>query len=365
MKMKSMLSAGAAVVVAMTLATACGVTTSGSSGDNSSGGGSSSSSSGSGTIALLLPDTTSSARYESQDKPDFTAEVKKLDPSAKVDYQNAQGDSTTQQQQAEAEITNGAKVLVVDPVDSAAAATIVTEADKAGVKVISYDRMISKAPVDYYVSFDNEEVGKLQGQYIADHTPKGGTVVMIDGAQTDNNALDFRKGAHEVLDPLFKNGTLKLGYESYTPNWDPQNGLREMEQALTKLNNHVDAVLSANDGLAGSVIQALSAQHLAGKVPVTGQDATDAGLHDIMLGTQSMTVYKAVPQEAKVAAELAVDILKGQKPGSDLVNGTQDNGSGTPIPAVLLKPVVVTKDNIQDTVIKDGFTTMAKINNPK
>ncbi|GEO26404.1 D-xylose ABC transporter substrate-binding protein [Alicyclobacillus acidoterrestris] len=365
MKMKSMLSAGAAVVVAMTLTTACGVTTSGSSGGNSSGGGSSSSSNGSGTIALLLPDTTSSARYESQDKPDFTAEVKKLDPSAKVDYQNAQGDSTTQQQQAEAEITNGAKVLVVDPVDSAAAATIVTEADKAGVKVISYDRMISKAPVDYYVSFNNEEVGKLQGQYIADHTPKGGTVVMIDGAQTDNNALDFRKGAHEVLDPLFKNGTLKLGYESYTPDWDPQNGLREMEQALTKLNNHVDAVLAANDGLAGSVIQALSAQHLAGKVPVTGQDATDAGLHDIMLGTQSMTVYKAVPQEAKVAAELAVDILKGQKPSSDLVNGTQDNGSGTPIPAVLLKPVVVTKDNIQDTVIKDGFTTMAKINNPK
>ncbi|WAH37246.1 sugar ABC transporter substrate-binding protein [Alicyclobacillus dauci] len=367
MKIKKMLTAGAAVAIAMTLATACGSASTSSasndSGSNSSGG--SSSSGGSGTIALLLPDTTSSARYESQDKPDFTAEVKKLDSSAQVDYQNAQGDATTQQQQAEAAITNGAKVLVVDPVDSAAAATIVTEADKAGVKVISYDRMISKAPVDYYVSFNNEDVGKLQGQYIADHTPKGGTVVMIDGAQTDNNALQFAKGAHEVLDPLFKNGTLKLGYETYTPNWDPQNGLREMEQALTKLNNKVDAVLSANDGLAGSIIQALSAQHLAGKVPVTGQDATDAGLHDIMQGTQSMTVYKAVPKEAQVAAQLAVDILKGQTPSSDVVNGTQDNGSGNPIPSVLLQPVVVTKDNIQDTVIKDGFTTMDKINNPK
>ncbi|GEO26401.1 D-xylose ABC transporter substrate-binding protein [Alicyclobacillus acidoterrestris] len=362
--MRNMIKTGVAVAIVMAFSTACGVTTPSTS-NQSGAAGNSSTSDGSGTIALLLPDTTSSARWESQDRPDFTAEVKKLDPAAKVDYQNAQGDATTQQQQAEAEITNGAKVLVICAVDSSAAATIVNEADKAGVKVISYDRMISFAPVDYYVSFDNEEVGKLQGQYIADHTPKGGTVVMLDGAQTDNNALAFRKGAHDVLDPLFKNGTLKLGYESYTPNWDPQNGLREMEQALTKLNNHVDGVLAANDGLAGSAIQALSAQHLAGKVPVTGQDATDAGLHDIMLGTQSMTVYKAVPKEAKVAGELAVDILKGQTPGSDLVNSTQDNGSGKKIPAVLLKPVVVTKDNIQDTVIKDGFTTMNNINHPK
>lgn len=382
MQMKKMLSAGAAVVVAMTLATACGTSNNTSSGGsntatNSSSGGSNntsnntsnstsgSSTGASGTIALLLPDTTSSARYETQDKPDFEAGVKKLDPNATVTYSNAQASSTTQQQQAEAAITDGAKIIVIDPVDSVAAATIVSEADKAGVKVISYDRLITKAPVDYYVSFDNEKVGQMQGQYIADHTPKGGTVVMIDGAQTDNNALLFRKGAHDVLDPLFKNGTLKLGYETYTPNWDPKNGLREMEQALTKLNNKVDSVLSANDGLAGSVIQALTAQHLAGKVPVTGQDATDAGLHDIMQGTQSMTVYKSVPTEAAAAAQLAVDVLNGTTPSSTLVNSTTDNGAGGKIPSVILKPVVVTKDNIQSTVIADGFTTMAKIKNPK
>lgn len=260
-------------------------------------------------------------------------------------------------------MTNGAKVLVLDPVDSKAAATIVNEAQKQGVKVISYDRMITDAPVDYYVSFDNEKVGEMQGQYIADHTKKGGTIVMIDGAQTDNNALQFKAGAHKILDPLFSNGTFKLGYETFTPNWDPANGLREMEGALTTLNNNVDGVLSANDGLAGSIIQALHAQGLDGKIPVTGQDATNAGLNRILAGTQSMTVYKAVPQEAQAAAQLAVDLLGGQQPDSTLVSGSVNNGSKD-VPAVLLNPVVVTKDNIQSTVIADGFTTMAQINNP-
>lgn len=370
MGMKKMLSAGAAVVVAMTLATACG--NSGASNNSSSNTASnatgnatgSGSASGTGTIAFLLPDTTSSARYETEDRPDFIKDVKALDPSATVDYQNAQGSATTQQQQAEAAISNGAKVLVIDPVDSQAAATIVNEAHKAGVKVISYDRMIN-GPVDYYVSFNNVEVGKLQGQYIADHTPAGGTVVMIDGAPTDNNALQFKQGAHDVLDPLVKAGKLKIGYESMTPNWDPATGLREMEQALTQLNNHVNSVLAANDGLAGSVIQALKAQNLAGKVPVTGQDATDAGLHDIMLGLQSMTIYKPVPQEAEAAAQIAVDLLSGKTPDSSLLNGQTSNGKGANIPSVLLTPQVVTKSNIQSTVIKDGYTTMAKINNPK
>jgi D-xylose transport system substrate-binding protein len=362
MQFKKVLTAGAMVVTAMTLATACGTsnnTTNGSSNKTSGGG----SSSGKQIIALLLPDTTSSPRYETEDKPDFMADVKKLDSSATVDYENAQASATTQQQQAQAAISNGAKVLVVDPVDSQAAVTIVTDADKAGVKVISYDRMIN-GPVNYYVSFDNVEVGKLQAQYIADHTPKGGTVVMINGAQTDNNALQFKQGALDVLQPLAKAGKLTIGYQTMTPNWDPANGLREMEQALTKLNNHVNSVLSANDGLAGSVIQALTAQHLAGKVPVTGQDATDAGLHDIMKGTQSMTVYKPVPQEAEAAAEIAVALLQGKTPDSSLLNGKTDDGNGAQIPSVLLTPQVVTKANIQSTVIKDGYTTMARINNP-
>ena len=366
MKKKVFATAGVAVMVALSL-TACGTGSSGSSTNSPSNSANSTSSSGGSsakkTIALLLPDTTSSARYETQDKPDFEAGVKQLDPSIQVLYENAQGSAATQQQQAESAITNGASVLVLDPVDSKAAATIVNEAQQQGVKVISYDRMITNAAVDYYVSFDNVKVGELQGQYIADHTKKDGTVVMIDGAQTDNNGLQFAQGAHNVLDPLFKNGSLKLGYETYTPNWDPANGLREMEQALTKLNNHVDGVLSANDGLAGSIIQALKAQGLAGKVPVTGQDATNAGLHDIMLGTQSMTVYKAVPKEAAAAAQLAVDLATGQQPPSTFINGHVNNGAKD-VPAVLLQPIVVTKANIQSTVIQDGFTTMDKINNP-
>lgn len=358
MQLKKALTAGAMVVVAMTLATACG-TSNNSSSSNTSGN---SSSAKKQIVGFLLPDTTSSARYETEDKPDFIADMKKLDPNATVQYQNAQGSSTTQEQQAQAEISNGANVLVIDPVDSQAAATIVTEADKAGVKVVSYDRMID-GPVDYYVSFNNIEVGKLQAQYIAAHTPQGGNVVMINGAQTDNNALQFKQGAMDVLTPLVKAGKLKIAYTTMTPNWDPANGLREMQQALTTLNNNVQAVLSANDGLAGSVIQALSAQHLAGKVPVTGQDATDAGLHDIMQGTQGMSIYKPVPKEAEAAAEITTALLQGNTPSSSLLNGTETY-NGKSIPSVLLKPEVVTKSNIQSTVIADGYTTMAKINNP-
>ncbi|ATY85122.1 sugar ABC transporter substrate-binding protein [Kyrpidia spormannii] len=317
-------------------------------------------SSGSAKIALLLPETATSPRYESQDRPRFEDAVAKEAPGVQVLYSNAQGSASSQQQQAEAAMTNGAKVLVLDPVDSKAAARIVTEAKQNGVKVISYDRLITGADVDYYVSFDNERVGEMQGQYIADHTRKGGKVVMINGAQTDNNALLFARGAHKVLDPLFNNGTLKLGYETYTPDWLAENGQREMEQALTRLNNKVDGVLAANDNLAGAVIQALQPQGLVGKIPITGQDATDAGLHNILKGAQSMTVYKPVRQEAEAAAKLAVALVKNQDPPSGLVNGKVNNGNKD-VPSVLLTPIVVTKDNIQDTVIKDGYTTMQKI----
>jgi len=315
-------------------------------------------------IALLLPETVGSPRYETQDRPDFIAAVKKLDPNAKVLYYNAGGSEATQQQQAESAITNGAKVLVIDPSDGIAAASIVNEALKAGVKVISYDRLIMNAKENYYVSFNNERVGQLQGQFIAAHTKKGGTVIMLDGAATDNNALLFAKGAHDVLDPLFKSGRLKLGAETYTPNWDPANGLREAEQDLTRLNNKVNAVLSANDGSVGAAVKVLAAQKLEVKVPVTGQDATDAGLNRIYYaGTQSMTVYKAVPKEAQAAAALAIDLAFGRAPKKGTVNG-KTNNKAEMVPSVLLTPVVVTKANIGSTVIKDGYTTWAKIKNP-
>ncbi|GGE27389.1 sugar ABC transporter substrate-binding protein [Pullulanibacillus camelliae] len=344
----------AGIILLMIFTTACG-SQSNSDGTSSSGG-----KKKTATIALLLPETGTSARYESQDKPDFEAAVKDLNPDIKVIYQNAQGDEQTQQKQAESAITSGAKVLVIDPQDSKAAATIVRKAQDADVKVISYDRLILNAKEDYYISFNNEKVGELQGKYIADHTPKGGTVVMINGAQSDNNALLFRKGAHTILDPLFKDKTLVKGYESYTPEWLADNALRETEQALTKLDNKVDAVLAANDGNAGAAIKALKAQGLAGKVPVTGQDATDDGLRNIVLGTQSMSVYKDVKKEATAAAQLAVALAEGKAPPKGLVNGKTNNNM-TDVPSVLLDPIAVTKDNLADTVIKDGYTTWDKI----
>lgn len=342
------------VVVLLMLSAGC------SSKSSSGSGGDSDSGKKLGKIALLLPETGTSARYESQDKPDFEAAVKKLNPDIEVIYQNAQGDEQTQQKQAEAAITDGAKVLVIDPQDSKAAATIVRKAHEADVKVISYDRLILNAKEDYYISFDNEKVGELQGKFIADHAPKGGTVMMINGAQTDNNALLFRKGAVNILGPLFKDGTLKKGYESYTPDWSPENALRETEQGLTKLNNKVDAVLAANDGNAGAAIKALKAQGLAGKVIVTGQDATDDGLRNIVLGTQSMTVYKDVNKEATTAAKLAVALIEGKDLPEGLVNGKTDNKM-TKVPSVLLNPVTVTKDNMAETVIKGGYTTWDKV----
>ena len=355
-----------AVLALALVATSCGGQQASTGGGGSTEGTGSTTQGGTGgttaetiKIALLLPETATSARYEAQDRPRFEAAVKQLEPNAEVLYSNAQGDSTTQQQQVEAALTNGAKVLVLDPVDAKALAPSIADAKAAGVPVISYDRLITGTDIDYYISFDNERVGELQGQFVADHAAAGGTVVMINGAETDNNALLFAQGAHKVLDPLFDSSKLVKGYESFTPDWLPANGQREMEQALTSLNNKVAAVLSANDGLAGAIIQALQVQGLAGKIPVTGQDATDDGLRNIVLGTQSMTVYKAVPAEAEAAAKLAVALAKGEQAPADLVNGEIDNGVEK-VPSVLLTPVVVSKENIADTVIADNFTTWDK-----
>jgi D-xylose transport system substrate-binding protein len=336
------------------LLSACG----GSSGGTTSGS-SSSASSQKATVAFLLPENLT-YRWENQDAPYFKAALQQLDPNVNVLVDNAGADASTQQSQAEAALANGAKVLIVAPVDSAAAAVIVNDAKQAGVPVIAYDRLITNAPLNYYVSFDGFRVGQLQGQYVAQNTPKGGTVVIINGSQTDNNAVLFHNGYMSVLQPLFNNGTLKKGYESWTPNWDPANAQREMEQALTVLHNNVQAVLSANDGMATTIIAALQAQGLAGKVVVTGQDATVAGLQRILEGTQSMTVYKPLKAEASAAAQITAALLKGENPVTalaSLFNGKTVNNGMVQVPSVLLQPETVTKSNIESTVIKDGFVT--------
>ncbi len=313
------------------------------------------------TIAFLMPCSTCADRFETKDKPYFEEAVKSIDPKIKVIANNAQGDAATQLQQTEAALSNGADVIVVSPFTAEAGASIVAKADAAKAKVIAYDGGIEGAVPAAYVSFQNEKVGELQGQYLIDHLAPGSTVAMINGDITSQPGRDFKAGAHKALDPAFKDGRLKLGYESDTPSFDPAQGQRSMEQGLTKLNDKVQGVIAPNDGLASAVITALTARHLNGKVLVTGQDATDAGLTSILEGNQSMTVYKSIRDEASAAAKIAVYLAQGDQAKADSLTTTVvDNGTGK-VPALLLDPVLVDAENIPTTVIKDGFTTKAKI----
>jgi D-xylose transport system substrate-binding protein len=311
------------------------------------------------TIAFLMPEN-SSPRYEQVDRPEFTKMAKLADPNVNLIVSNANSDPATQLNQAQSAITNGATVLVVDPVDGKAGAAIVAYAKRNQVPVISYDRLIQDSEPAAYVSFDNVKVGELQGQYMADHLKTGAHIIMINGAPTDPNAFDFRKGALSVLNPLIKAGKLTISYSVMTPDWSPENAFQETQQALTRLGNNVDGVLAANDGTASGAIRALQAVGLAGKVPVTGQDATNGGLTYILEGQQSMTVFKYVPQEAAVAAQLAVSIGATGAAPAGLINAHVNNGK-IKVPSVLLTPVVVTADNIGSTVIKTGYTKLSDI----
>jgi D-xylose transport system substrate-binding protein len=305
----------------------------------------------SGKIAILLPETKT-ARYESQDLPNFKAKLTALGFNvSNLIYSNANQDASAQKSQAEAALTNGAKVLVLDPVDSDAAAAIADEAKAKGVPVISYDRLIKGTDaVSYYISFDNEQVGKLQGQSLltALGTKTNPTVVMINGSPTDNNATLFKKGAHSVLD-----GKVNIAKEYDTPDWSPDKAQSEMQQALTALGNKVDGVLAANDGTGGGAIAAMKAGGVSPLPPVTGQDAELAAIQRILAGEQYMTVYKAIKPEAETAAQLAYTLLGGGTPAAGMVNGKVANGK-IDVPSILLVPVAVTKDKVKDTVIADG-----------
>jgi D-xylose transport system substrate-binding protein len=341
------------------VALALGVVVSGCGDDNDSGSGSGDSASGSGTIALLLPESKT-ARYETQDKPLFTDKVKELCDGCTVIYSNADQDPAKQQQQAEAALTQGAQVLVLDPVDAASAASIVKQANAKDVPVVSYDRLISNSKLDYYISFDNEKVGQLQAQSLVDKLSDKGTIVMINGAPTDNNAKLFKKGAHSVFD---KSG-LKIGKEYDTPDWSPDKAQSEMQQAITALGDDgFQGVYAANDGTAGGAIAAMtSAGVKPNDRPTTGQDAEVAAIQRILAGTQYMTIYKAVKPEAEQAAQLAVALAQGKTPDVKTTT-TTDNGT-MKVPSVILAPVVVTKDNVDDTIIKDGFWSVDEICTP-
>jgi D-xylose transport system substrate-binding protein len=338
---------------------ACGSDDNNNSSTSSSGSstGAASSSGGGKKIALLLPESKT-ARYESQDRPLFTAKLKAICSDCQLIYSNADQDASKQQQQAEAALTQGANVLVLDPVDAASAGAIVTRAKQSKVPVLSYDRLIQKAPVDAYISFDNEQVGKLQGTALVDKLKKDGSkgsVVMINGAPTDSNAALFKKGAHSVID----SSGFKVAKEFDTPDWSPDKAQSEMEQAITALGKTgFVGVYAANDGTAGGAIAAMKSNGVTpSKVPTTGQDAELAGIQRIVAGDQYMTVYKAIKPEAEGAAQMAFDLAQGKKAQTQ---ATVDNGQGA-IPSVLLKPVAVTKDNINDTIIKDGFWKASQI----
>lgn len=320
------------------------------------GGGGGGGGQASGTVTFLLPENVT-ARWEEQDKPFFIDAMKKYAPNAKVDVVNANNDQSQQQSQAEAALTKGSKVLVVIPVDQVAAAAIVNDAHKQKVPVIAYDRLIKNSPVDYYVSVDGVDVGKLQGQWLMDHTKQGDNIAVINGSTTDDNAHLFNKGYMSVLQPAFDSGARKKVADIWSPGWDPSKAQAEAEQTLTQNSNNVQGWLSANDGMAGGIIAALQAQGLAGKVPITGLDATLAADQRILRGTQSMTVWRSLKEEADKAAQIAAAILKGQKPPADLFpNGKSVNNGEKDVPWAPLKPIVIDKSNM-DLLIKDGSIT--------
>jgi D-xylose transport system substrate-binding protein len=311
----------------------------------------------SGKVGVILQSTSASGRWEAQDRPRLLKNIAQYAPKAEVIYSNGEGKAENQLNQAEAAMSAGATVLLVAPVDGVAAGEIARRAKQSDVKFIAYDAPVMNAPVDYYVSFDNNKVGGLMGEYIKENTKDGDTVVFISGAPQDDNAARFQQGALDVLQPLFDDGTRKLGYKTFTPNWDLNNAQREMEQALSALNDNVQGVVAANDNLATGAIQALKTSGLAGKVPVTGQDATATGIGQIVSGTQGMTVYKPIEGEAKAAGQLVSCLLADQEPPAGLINGEVENGGSKKVPSVLLEPIKVTKDNIEETVVKDQFVT--------
>jgi D-xylose transport system substrate-binding protein len=340
-----------AIAALVTLVAAGCATTNKSSGGGGGGGGAK-------KIALLLPETKTT-RYEAQDRPLFEAKVKALCSDCQTIYSNADQDASKQQSQAEAALTNGAKVMVLDPVDSASAGAMVSKAKAKGVPVISYDRLILNTDLDYYISFDNEQVGKLQGQNLVDKLKKdgkSGSIVMINGAPTDNNAKLFKKGAHSVID----SSGLKVAKEYDTPDWSPDKAQTEMEQAITAVGkNGFVGVYAANDGTAGGAIAAMKGQGIKPSTrPTTGQDAELAAVQRILTGEQYMTVYKAIKPEAEGAAQLAVNLVNGdQSAAAGLAKKTTPNGNKD-VPSIILTPVAVTKANAKQTIgqmISDGF----------
>ncbi len=342
MKRKHSLVLVTLVGAAMSLS-ACGS----DSGDDGGSGDSGSGSEATGKIGVILPDTESSVRWESADRPALEAAFEE----AGVDYdiQNAEGDANKMTQIADSMIGNGVTVLAIVNLDSESGAAIQEKAQEQGVATIDYDRLTLGGSAEYYVSFDNTKVGELQGQGLADCLgDKDANIVYLNGSPTDNNATLFAEGAHSVLDEM-SNYTV-VG-EQAVPDWDNEQAATIFQQLYTAADGKVDGVLAANDGLGGAAISILEGAGQAGKVPVTGQDATVEGLQNVLAGTQCMTVYKSATQEAGALAEVAIALANGEE--AETTGTTVDSSDDSEVPSILLTPQAITKDNVGD-VIDDG-----------
>jgi D-xylose transport system substrate-binding protein len=307
-----------------------------------------------GTIALLLPDAKT-ARYETFDRPAFEAHVAELG-NFEVLYANADQDAAKQQQQAESALANGAGVLVLDPVDGKAAVSIVTAANAADVPVISYDRLVAGGDLAYYVSFDNEKVGILQATALVEVLDAAGTpnpgILMVNGSPTDSNATSFSEGARSVLDA----SDVRILAEYDTPDWSPDKAQAWTAGQISQYGDQIAGVYAANDGTASGAIAAFKAAEVTPLPLVTGQDAELSAIQRIVAGEQYMTVYKAIRQQAELAAEVAVALLNGE----DVTAPMKVDGS----PATLLDPVAVTVDDIMATVVADGVWSVEQICTP-
>jgi D-xylose transport system substrate-binding protein len=327
------------------------------SSSNTSSGGTSGGTSGGPVVGVILPDTTSSARYTQYDAPLLTKAFQ--DAGIAADIQNAQGDNAKFVSIAQTMIAEGVKVLLIDPADPQTGISVESQAKAAGIQVIDYDRVNLGGSAEYYVSFDNVAVGKLQGQGLLDclGNVTGAQVIELNGGtDIDNNAVLFKQGAHEVLDPAVAAGTIKIVGEQDVSKWDNSVAATDFQQLLTQNGGKVDGVLAANDGIAAAAIGVLKSKNL--QVPVTGQDATTQGLQYILTGDQCMTVFKDVSKEADAAAKLAIALATGDTAtANSLATGTLHDPQGNrDIPSLLLVPEAITISNIQDVVSAGAIT---------
>lgn len=305
----------------------------------------------------LSMDTLKEERWQG-DRDLFKARAEAL--GAELFVLAANGDDNRQIRDVETLISKGVDVLVIIPHNGAAMARAVQLAHEAGIPVLAYDRLITGCDLDLYITFDNVKVGALQARYLVDQlakTPGKKRIVRIYGSKTDNNALLFKQGQDEVLGPAIASGAIEVVHEDWTQDWKPENAKGIANAAITKAGHNIDGILASNDGTAGGAIQSLLEEGLAGKVIVTGQDAELAACQRIVAGTQAMTIYKPLKQLATQAAELAVKLAK-RRP---VVARGSVNNETTDVPSVLLDVVSVTKENMEQTVVQDGFQKREKI----